>query len=233
MSLIAVFLASLIGSPHCAGMCGGFVTFYSTKSDKPVISHVAYNIGRLLTYCGIGALAGFLGQNVDKLGDLAGIQRVAGILTGLLLLYWGFSGLLGRGTSQIESKLAVLFFSKARNTFSGQLIGEENVSWIKRAFLIGALSTLLPCGWLYTFVAVAAGTGSPLKGALCMAVFWLGTLPVMISLGAISRVLGVGARRYIPKITSALLIVAGVFSIYGHFSHQHGSSHHHHAEHNH
>ena len=235
MSLIAVFLASLIGSPHCAGMCGGFVTFYSTQSEKPLLSHLAYNLGRLLTYSGIGALAGFLGQNIDNLGEFAGIQRVAGILTGLLLLYWGLSGLLGRGTSQIESKLAVLFFTKARSAFSGQFKSEqtkekENVSWIKRAFLIGALSTLLPCGWLYTFVAVATGTSSPLKGVLCMAVFWLGTLPIMVSVGGLSAVMGVGLRRHIPKITSALLILAGVFSIYGHFAHQHGTGHHH-AEH--
>lgn len=56
---------------------------------------------------------------------------------------------------------------------------------VVRAAATGLFTTLLPCGWLYAFVVTAAGTGSgtPLHGAALMAVFWLGTLPMMLTVG--------------------------------------------------
>ena len=47
------------------------------------------------------------------------------------------------------------------------------------ALATGLLTTLLPCGWLYAFVALAAGTASAPLGALVMLTFWIGTLPAI------------------------------------------------------
>ena len=60
-----VLMASLVGSVHCAGMCGGFVCFYAgagvndASSPRPSLlhAHALYNIGRLLSYLILGALA--------------------------------------------------------------------------------------------------------------------------------------------------------------------------------
>src|SRR5207249_4065961 len=52
-----------------------------------------------------------------------------------------------------------------------------------RAIATGLLTTLIPCGWLYAFVITAAGTGNALNGAALMAVFWIGTLPMMTAIG--------------------------------------------------
>ena len=49
---------------------------------------------------------------------------------------------------------------------------------VARALLLGLFSTLLPCGWLYAFAVLAAGTGGPWTGMLVMAAFWAGTVPV-------------------------------------------------------
>jgi hypothetical protein len=84
-----------------------------------------------------------------------------------------------------------------------------------RAALIGALTTLLPCGWLYAFAATAAGTARPLSGAGVMAVFWLGTLPMMATLGlGARRMLGPLAAR-LPVATSILLLIAGLATVAG------------------
>jgi hypothetical protein len=85
-----------------------------------------------------------------------------------------------------------------------------------RALVTGLVTTLLPCGWLYTFVATAGGTGSALRGALIMATFWAGTLPMMLAVGAgAQRLAGRYARR-LPLMTAMAVSVLGVMSVVGH-----------------
>ncbi|HSL52590.1 MAG TPA: sulfite exporter TauE/SafE family protein, partial [Candidatus Deferrimicrobiaceae bacterium] len=89
--LIATVLgASLLGSAHCAGMCGGFVGFYTGTTPggrrRPLLlAHLAYNGGRLGVYAALGAAAGALGAALDTTGGvLLGIQRTAAIVSGVL-----------------------------------------------------------------------------------------------------------------------------------------------------
>ncbi|MEM9345893.1 MAG: sulfite exporter TauE/SafE family protein [Planctomycetota bacterium] len=73
----------------------------------------------------------------------------------------------------------------------------------------------MPCGWLYAFAAVAGGTASPLLGGLTMAVFWLGTLPVLVSLGVgAQKISGVLGRR-LPHATAIALILVGLWTLIG------------------
>jgi sulfite exporter TauE/SafE len=84
-----------------------------------------------------------------------------------------------------------------------------------RSAAIGLLTTMLPCGWLYAFAVTAAGTGSPLAGACVMAVFWAGTLPMLVSLGVGLRgVLGPVGRRA-PALTAVVLALTGIYTLVG------------------
>ncbi|MFN7147839.1 MAG: sulfite exporter TauE/SafE family protein, partial [Myxococcota bacterium] len=67
--------AGLLGSPHCVGMCGPFVT--ATGRSAP-----AWHAGRLLTYVTLGALAGAVGS-VPFLGG-----TTATVVSGVLLVYF-------------------------------------------------------------------------------------------------------------------------------------------------
>ena len=84
----AVFLASLAGSLHCAGMCGGLVIFYSgtdaTHGVTRMVAHGVYNGGRLIGYLLLGVAAGAIGGVINLAGSLAGWQRVA---TEILIIY--------------------------------------------------------------------------------------------------------------------------------------------------
>ncbi|QKK06734.1 MAG: sulfite exporter TauE/SafE family protein [Planctomycetota bacterium] len=84
---------------------------------------------------------------------------------------------------------------------------------VRRAVVIGLMTTLLPCGWLYAFVATAAGTGSAQFGVLTMFVFWLGTLPVLISVGAGVRAISGPLARRLPLVLPLLIIAAGLYTI--------------------
>ncbi len=85
----AVLLASLLGSPHCAGMCGGFVCFYAGQGGRgQALAHVAYNLGRLASYLLLGALAGLLGQTLDQAGAGAGLHRTAAVASGAVMVVY-------------------------------------------------------------------------------------------------------------------------------------------------
>jgi sulfite exporter TauE/SafE len=84
-----------------------------------------------------------------------------------------------------------------------------------RVAILGLSSALLPCGWLYAFVVTAAGTGSAMRGALVMGVFWVGTVPVMLAFGeAVSRLSG-PLRRRVPATCALLLMILGLWTVFG------------------
>ncbi len=210
--VLGVLVASLLGSVHCAGMCGGFVCFYAGGAGSGTRAHVAYNAGRLTSYLFLGLLAGALGATVDRLGALAGLSRGAAILSGTLMVAWGLSTLMAaRGV-----RLAGLggWFGGA-NPLGGLLARVRGRSATVRAAATGLLTTLLPCGWLYAFVAAAAGTGRVDRALLTMAVFWLGTLPVMLAAGYGVQRLSGPLRTRLPMVTATAVVVMGLLSIAG------------------
>ena len=84
-----------------------------------------------------------------------------------------------------------------------------------RALVMGLVTGCLPCGWLYAFIVTAAGTGTAAAGAATMAVFWLGTLPAMVSLGLGVRALAGPLRRHVPAACAVALILVGLFGVAG------------------
>lgn len=204
--LAAVFGASLLGSLHCFGMCGGFVGVYAAGAPKGAWGHhVTYSLGRLLTYVMLGVLAGTLGSAVD----FAVGGRVAAVVAGLLIVAWG--GVLlaqtagwsfgGRAPSWMHGVLARVLPRLAHRPP------------IVRALILGMASTALPCGWLYSFAASAAGTGSAEGGALLMAAFWAGTVPAMLGAGFGFQRLGRLLGPKLGVLMPVALIVVGLFTI--------------------
>jgi hypothetical protein len=212
---LTVLGASLLGSLHCAAMCGGFVAFYAGDSPRrggAIAGHFSYNAGRILAYATLGALGGALGAALDLGGAQVGLHRVAAIVAGALITLWGIAtllGALGLRTLRIEPHHAL-----------GRLVG-RGVALVARrelrtrAFVIGLLTGGLPCGWLYAFVVTAAGTGSAAAGAGLMAVFWLGTLPPMVGLGLGLRALAGPLGRRLPAVCALAMIVVGLLAVAG------------------
>ena len=65
MELGTAFLLGLVGSAHCAGMCGPLALALPPTGNTRVMfltGRVAYNLGRIVTYALLGACFGFVGQ---------------------------------------------------------------------------------------------------------------------------------------------------------------------------
>jgi sulfite exporter TauE/SafE len=213
MSLVlGVLVASLLGSVHCAGMCGSFVCFYAGGRGSGASAHAAYNAGRLVSYLLLGAMAGVLGATVDRVGALAGLSRGAAVVSGALMVAWGLSTLLAARGVRIPRLEGGL---RGRNPLGALLARVRGHPPVVRAATTGLLTTLLPCGWLYAFVAAAAGTGSVARALLTMALFWAGTLPMMVAAGyGVQRIAG-PLRARLPVATAAAVVVMGLLSMAG------------------
>lgn len=214
--LLGVLGASLLGSLHCVGMCGGFVAFYSAGDNSRGIrrgaSHATYHLGRLVGYAALGGLAGSIGAAVDLAGSAIGVGRIAAVVAGVVMILWGLALLLvALGVRLPKAR----WVAAAQQRVVPLLAGLSRKPPVVRAGLLGLASGLLPCGWLYAFAVTAAGTASALWGAIVMMVFWLGSVPVLLGLGLGVQSLAARLRRHIPLLSATVLLVIGVWGVLG------------------
>ena len=223
----AVAIASLVGSLHCAGMCGPIAALAGgtgrsgsregcdsqggcAAPRRSSGTTLCYQAGRLTTYLAIGLAAGALGAALDLGGDWVGWQVGAAWLAGITSIGIGVAVLvkhwLGRFWHLPLPKGLMNFIVRVRKASAGW-------SPRARATTLGLVTGLLPCGWLYTFVLVAAGTGSPWAGAAVMGLLWAGALPVLVSLGISARWIAGRWGRHATWATAVLVIAIGVTTI--------------------
>lgn len=214
-TVIAVLAASLLGSVHCAAMCGGFVCLYAGTGSARHVGvrpHAAYNIGRLVSYLFLGAVAGSVGRGVDRIGAVAGIGRLAAVIAGASMVVWGGTTLLAASGVRMPQYTAP---RALQASLTSLLVRFRNQSPAVRGAATGLLTTLLPCGWLYVYVAAAGATGRVGDAMLVMVVFWLGTLPMMLSLGfGAQRLFGAFQRR-LPVAAAGVAVVLGLLAMAG------------------
>ena len=214
MTLVAgILLASLIGSAHCAAMCGAFACLYRPADPTGAWrAHVAYNGGRLVSYVTLGALAGAFGSRVNELAPISGVRLPAAVLAGVLMILWALSAIGATLGMRVTATLAPPW---ARRLLGRALLAARDASAPVRAGLLGLLTTLLPCGWLYTFVLVAGGTGAPLMGATVMVAFWAGTVPTVLGVATAAGRFLVPMQRRLPLVSAALVLALGVLTLTG------------------
>ena len=164
------FVAGLVTSLHCAGMCGPLACALmpATRDDAdPQVVSTAYHLTRLLSYAVLGALAGGVGRlPLWLLGE-----SVVRLLPWLLVLF--FVAVALRLDQRLPRPLAL---ARAHGWLSTHLRGRSRVA---AAAGIGLATPLLPCGPLYFLLSLALLSGSALRGAEILLAFGLGTVPLL------------------------------------------------------
>lgn len=159
-----------------------------------------YHLGRLLGYLILGGLAGGLGEKLLNNTATEGILSWTAALTvGISLILIGFRTWSGNSPHflKLPSRALQFLFKHAG----------------KNAFLTGAFSALLPCGWLQNFVLAAVATRNTSSGALLLFFFWLGTLPALTFTPYLVEKLLRPIGQKLPRLSAVLLISAGFLSI--------------------
>ena len=181
-TLLAVFLAGLLGGGHCAGMCGGIVSALSAGADSRLPLHLAYSAGRIASYTLAGAIAGALGGMVLYY-DLLPLQLALYVFANLMLI---LLGLYLAGWSSMVTRLETVGRRLWRH-ISPLTRKFLPVNTLPRAYAVGMLWGWLPCGLIYSALAIALVSGSAANGAALMLAFCVGTLPNLLLAGLLLR----------------------------------------------
>jgi sulfite exporter TauE/SafE len=84
------------------------------------------------------------------------------------------------------------------------------------AFVLGGLWGFMPCGLVYTALALSLGNTSALGGAATMGAFGLGTLPTLLTMGAFaSRLSSITRIAWVRRAAGAIVIVFGLLHASG------------------
>lgn len=209
MLYLTAFITGLLGSFHCLGMCGPIALIVPVGQTRIqfIAGRLVYNSGRIFTYATIGLLIGAFGQGLQ----LAGIQQYISIITGVLLLLYAVIKIAGIRLSNSNNKVSA-YSLRIQKMFS-QFITKPGLT---AQFTVGMINGLLPCGLVYLALAGAATTTHPFQGSAFMALFGLGTLPMMLAVSFTSRWVTQGVRTTILKtIPYFVAVVAVLFIIRG------------------
>jgi len=204
--VIATFVASAVGSVHCVAMCGPLVSLHG--SSRWLTWTFVHSLGRLATYAIIGAIAGLVGSAIDIAGQVGNVQRAATVVAGLMIVAGGLWTIaVHLGIARRKRRAAS---PRGSSAFARSLVQIRTKRPALRAWLMGMLTGLIPCGWLWAFAVVAAGTGNALSGVWVMVAFWLGTVPAMVGLLAFAGPVISRLRARLPVATAVTLIAIGL-----------------------
>ncbi|MGZ8906503.1 MAG: sulfite exporter TauE/SafE family protein, partial [Methylobacter sp.] len=180
--------------------CGGFVIGYTARESEQtspsyVMAHLKYGIGKTLSYTAMGAAFGLLGSIVTFTPYLRGIAQ---LVAGVFLILFGLNNLTHFRFFRVFSIRMPSFLSRFVFVKSGKT---------SSPFVIGLLTGLMiGCGPLQAIYVLAAGTGSMVEGAKMLFVFGTGTLPVLLSFGAMTSLIS-------HKVSQRLIALSGVIVI--------------------
>ncbi|MBI9033757.1 MAG: sulfite exporter TauE/SafE family protein [Bacteroidales bacterium] len=207
MVFITALTLGLLGSFHCAGMCGPIAIALPLGQGswfRRISGGLGYNLGRTITYAILGAIFGFIGQGLE----LAGFHRWVSITMGAVMVVAGLFPSLIKGGSFIE-KTSGKFVSKLQTALSKLF---RNGS-IPSLFWVGILNGFLPCGLVYMALAGALASGSFINGVLFMTIFGLGTIPVMLAISLVGNLISNSFRQKINSIIPYLIVTIGILFI--------------------
>lgn len=212
-SLLAfVAFGVIAGFSTCSALVGGIVLsmskqwaeLYQTSDSlvERIQPQLLFNFGRLISYAVIGFLLGSLG-NVFQIS--ISVSALITIFVSILMVVLSLQIMGVEWANKFQPKLPKIF---TRN-----LADQRNFSGRLMPALMGAGTVLLPCGFTITTQGIALLSGDPIRGALIMSAFALGTAPILLFIGLSSLMFN--RRPHITKFFSqaaGLLII--LFSLY-------------------
>ncbi|MFT5350533.1 MAG: sulfite exporter TauE/SafE [Gammaproteobacteria bacterium] len=211
------FLLGLGSSFHCIGMCGGIISALSLSlpvqtRNQPLqlLTLVcAYNVGRIGSYSLAGGLIGYFAYLSPLSSSGSFIYLIIQCLASAFLVGLGLH-IAGWFPQMKKIEAAGLILWKYLQPFGKRFVPANN---IPKAVMAGAVWGWLPCGLVYSVLLWTLSSMDPLKGALYMFMFGLGTLPSMISAGLASNaIMLMSAQAKLRTAAGIFIIVLGLAS---------------------
>jgi hypothetical protein len=192
--LIAAALAGLLGGAHCLAMCGGFVAALGgARAPAGLVSvplrpaqviawrELPYNLGRVATYCVLGAIAGGSGGALLAAGDWWVLQRTLYVIANIFLLVLALSIVSNGKGAVVLQRLGGRVFARVIPAVRPLRARDSALA----RFALGGVWGLVPCGLVYGVLPIALFSGGAAQGGAIMLAFGLGTLPNLLAAGFI------------------------------------------------
>jgi sulfite exporter TauE/SafE len=186
-SYLVALLMGLFSAVHCLSMCGSIIGSLTLSLRREIREQKAllipfvfsYNFGRIASYTLGGFLAGIAEHVLSMpLGEGHG-HRILQIISALIMAGAGLhiAGWFPR-FAYIEKAGGIVW--KKIEPYGRRLVPVET---LPKAFIFGMIWGWLPCGLVYTALALAATTGDVVRSTFTMLVFGVGTLPAVVGVG--------------------------------------------------
>lgn len=209
---VSILVGLAAGFSSCMALVGGLVLGIAARhaEQHPDASatqkfrpHLFFNLGRIISYAVLGAILGAIGSTLQFSSITIGILTLA---VALVMLTMG-AKLLG-----IFPGLEKLSFTLPKSLSKALGLSHRSREYSHRnAFVAGALTFFLPCGFTQSMQIFAIASGSPFLGGAAMGLFAIGTAVGLLGLGGLtSSVKGVFAKRFFAFSGLAVLIFAFV-----------------------
>ncbi len=205
--LLTALLLGLLGSFHCLGMCGPIAFILPVDRNnkaKMSLQTLLYHLGRMTAYASIGLVFGYLGKGIS----LVGFQQKVSLILGIIMVVLAFVP----ATKVLRLKPLAgwnKFVYFVKNSLSNYLQKRSTFGF----YIIGFFNGLLPCGLVYIALVGAMATGDPMLGALYMAIFGLGTVPMMSLAIFLGNFVSVKIRNKINKLIPYAVAFVGILFI--------------------
>jgi sulfite exporter TauE/SafE len=211
LTLVAAFMIGLLGSTHCIGMCGGIVGALTMglpettrQSHLKLLPYLlTYNSGRLLSYSLAGLIVGLLSSSAGNLFEI-GDFPIGGIVGGVFMVALGIY--IG-GWLQTMKPLEKLggYFWRMIEPVGRRFMPVKSPA---QALGMGFIWGWLPCGLVYSTLALAATSGDAVKSAMLMLAFGAGTLPMLLAMGGFAEKLQRFTRHKWTRYVAGILLIA-------------------------
>ncbi len=203
------FMAGMLGSGHCLGMCGALVSgyFMNSQATRSYLPYLFYQFARISVYTCVGFLAAFLGVVLVSSGIFGKVQSILQMFIGAVVIILAF-GILGLIPFQGSIRLLPMNFIRkgyASSRTRGGLVG---------ASLAGLMNGLMPCPLTFAMAVKATSAPTILDGGLLMLTFGAGTLPTMLFISVAFGKMNAHFRGLMLKSAAIIMIFMGLNTIY-------------------
>ena len=224
--LLAALALGLFSAPHCATMCGSvagalllaarpaqLIASTGQRGDVqtgPVVLDAAiYGTAKMLGYVALGALLGTGGYVMGSTHRSA-LMILNSVAAGLLVVLGLYLAGWWRGINRLE-QAAYQLWQPLMRKLQGLSLTRTRNKW-----LAGFAWGLLPCGMVYSALALALASGSTAQGMSLMAAFGLGTLPfVLLSGSLLQTLLPWLKQRWLRQCCGTAMMVLGMAKLAG------------------
>jgi sulfite exporter TauE/SafE/copper chaperone CopZ len=209
---LALLIGVVASVSSCIAVTGGLLVAIAAKYNDATTRlsaaqrfrpHIFFNAGRVLSYTLLGGAIGALGSTFTMSSEASGILM---ILASFIMIVLGLQMLnLFPWLKRLQPRMPKFLAHKIHDLTEKEVRGG--------AFILGASTFFLPCGFTQALQLYVLAKGSFTIGALTMLAFALGTLPALLSLSMVSSFATGTFQRYFLKLAGAAVVLLGIFNI--------------------